>query len=285
LADIENAVEVLEEEKLIDEEDLTRIKEALQSLQQLPADEWYSHNNLEALDTMRAAMASNAQKLQADMSQAAGAMAAFEKLKDQLPPSVKERLEREFGEALEGLNAGGMRANQQLRDALSKIDPSKLGQVNGDRLRQLRESLEKNRRSLQDMLGESGENGLTQDEQALRDLLAGEGTCPSCGGQGCSPGDRPGAGGISRGPGHAPTRLGEDSDLGTRNLEGLESNDLTRSTLGASVSENIVEHDIDKSKLGPRAGGATENLGSGGEAVWTDQLLPEERNVLERYFE
>ena len=45
------------------------------------------------------------------------------------------------------------------------------------------------------------------------------------------------------------------------------------------------KHDVDKSAYqGSKQGGAIQNAGDGGSAVWQNSLMPSEREVLKRYF-
>ena len=45
------------------------------------------------------------------------------------------------------------------------------------------------------------------------------------------------------------------------------------------------EHDVDKSAVGPRAGGAAGAIGGGGDRVWKDALDPDEQKALKKFFE
>ena len=91
---------------------------------------------------------------------------------------------------------------------------------------------------------------------------------------------------MNRGPGHAPGMLGaEGQKLGTGDLTGLESKDLSRSLPGDLLQLQDGEHDVDKSAVGPRAGGATGATGDGGDRVWKDALAPDEQKALKKFFE
>jgi hypothetical protein len=91
--------------------------------------------------------------------------------------------------------------------------------------------------------------------------------------------------GVSRGPGAAPLFLGErESKLGTNNQEALSNPDLSRATPADLIAIGNDKHEVDKSPVGPREAGAVGNTGEGGEQVWKENLSPEERAVLKRYF-
>ncbi|RYD31154.1 MAG: hypothetical protein EOP86_18510 [Verrucomicrobiaceae bacterium] len=104
-------------------------------------------------------------------------------------------------------------------------------------------------------------------------------------GDGDGEGEGMGRGGVSRGPGTGPLRFEKnESELGTSRLEHLESKDLSRTLPGDNLGTTDTEHQLDKTPTGPSAGGNVASPGSGGDAVWRDRLLPEERRVLRDYF-
>ena len=118
------------------------------------------------------------------------------------------------------------------------------------------------------------------DEAELLQLINGSGT-----GQG-GMGNIPGKGGVKRGPGTAPITLAdEESNLGTNNLETIDSNDLSRAAPADLIGITQTEHEPDKTTSGSQAGGSIGSAGSGGETVWKESLLPGEKAVLKKYFE
>jgi len=123
------------------------------------------------------------------------------------------------------------------------------------------------------------------DEAELLQLING-GKPGSGSGTGNKPGSMPGRGGVNRGPGTAPITLAdEESNLGTKNLEAVNSNDLSRAAPADLIGITQTEHDLDQSNRGAQAGGNIGSAGSGGETVWKDSLLPAEKAVLKKYFE
>ena len=72
-------------------------------------------------------------------------------------------------------------------------------------------------------------------------------------------------------------------DIGA--LEGVESKDLSRAMPGDLLQLQDGEHDVDKSAVGPQAGGAAGATGAGGDRVWKDALDPEEQKALKKFFE
>lgn len=98
-------------------------------------------------------------------------------------------------------------------------------------------------------------------------------------------GQVPGTGGIQRGPGPAPLFLGEnETNLGTNNIEGVENQDFSRAAPGQVLGVGETEHEVDETKTGPRKAGAVGSKGQGGDTIWRESLMPQEKAVLKRYF-
>jgi len=99
-------------------------------------------------------------------------------------------------------------------------------------------------------------------------------------------GGQGGRGGINRGPGHAPRPLGKThKDTGAGKYEGLKSDDLRNALPGDLLETSDDQHDVDQSKVGPTAGGTTTGKGKGGERVWKNSLLPNEKKALKKFFQ
>lgn len=74
-------------------------------------------------------------------------------------------------------------------------------------------------------------------------------------------------------------------DTGAGKHEGLKSDDPSRSLPGDLLKTSDAEHDVDKTKRGPSAGGTASGKGQGGDRVWKDSLLPNEKKALKKFFE
>ncbi len=269
---MESALEQLEEKEVADEEDIKEIQKQIEQLRDRPEEEWYSHNSMEATDTLRQALMANIQKLGANMARTQRVLNAMENFADQMNDTTKSRLLDEYKKAVDGMSAGGLRANSALREALKGINPGQLSQLSKEQLEQLSKQLADAAGQCKGCLGE----GMSDDLAELMALIEGEGEQEAPGG----------FGGIKRGPGHTPLRMSkEETDLGTRNFEGVESDDVSRAGIADVLDETIREHEVDRTEIGVRAAGDIGSTGSGGDAVWRSQLLPEEKAVLKEYFE
>lgn len=68
-------------------------------------------------------------------------------------------------------------------------------------------------------------------------------------------------------------------------MEAMKSNlDLERAALGDQLGTSNGQHRVDKDAFRAQQGGGIQSAGQGGDAVWTDSLLPAEREVLKKYF-
>ena len=95
---------------------------------------------------------------------------------------------------------------------------------------------------------------------------------------------QPGEGGVNRGKGDAPMFFGDETDLNTQQLEGVSGDDLERAAPGEVMAVGESEHEIDELPSVRQTGGQLSNKSSGGEAVWRESLMPEEKALLKRYF-
>ncbi|MCW1924627.1 hypothetical protein OKA05_18830 [Luteolibacter arcticus] len=279
---LDSDLERLNEEEMIDETYIEEMKKKLEELRAQEEEDWFSHSSLEATDSLKKEHSAQVEKLERELARADKALGNLEKNAGGMPAAEKDRLLNQFDQALQGLQNGALKPNPQLLDQLKQLDPKNLGQIPPEQLQQLRDAMKKAGQACKDCQGGG------QGNEWLDELLEGEGNGE---GEGKEPGeekgDGPGGkGGVDRGPGHSPGMLGaEGQRLDTGDLTGLESKDLSRSLPGDLLQLQDGEHDVDKSAVGPRAGGATGATGDGGDRVWKDALDPDEQKALKKFFE
>ncbi len=102
---------------------------------------------------------------------------------------------------------------------------------------------------------------------------------------GLGQGQQPGSGGINRGKADAPLFYGDETDLKTNRIEGVEGTDLSRALPGEVLGVGETEHEDEQSPSVRQEGGTLSGRASGGDAVWRESLMPEEKAVLKRYFD
>lgn len=269
----------LKEESVADPDQLEQLADKLAELQAQNEKDWYGHESLEATDSLRQSLDRSIRQLGADMETAERSLSALEQYSDQLTADSKDRLAADFQAALDGLRANELKLDPELMKKLASMDPKNLKSLSQEQLEKLRQGLKKNMAACQacqaggkkpGFLGD-GEGEDDAEMAALMKLLVAQK-------------EGAGRGGIDRGPGAAPLFLGEDeSKLGTNNQEAVTNDDLSRAAPADLIGLGEQEHEIDRSSVEARAGGAAD-AGQGGERVWKDALTPAERAVLKRYF-
>ncbi|RYD60771.1 MAG: hypothetical protein EOP83_18635 [Verrucomicrobiaceae bacterium] len=289
-ANLDSDLQRLDQEDTIDETYIEEMKKKLEELRSQEEEEWFSHSSLEATDSLKKEHSSQVDKLERELGRADKALGNLEKNAGGMPAAEKDRLLNQFDQALQGLQNGALKPNSKLLDQLKQLDPKNLGQIPPEQLQQLRDAMKKAGQACKDCQG-----GNCEGDEWLDELLDGDGNGNGKGkgngngegeGEGDEDGEGTGKGGVGRGPGHSPGMLGaEGKKLGTGDLTGLESKDLSRSMPGDLLQLQDGEHDVDKSAVGPRSGGATGATGDGGDRVWKDALDPGEQKALKKFFE
>ncbi len=288
---LDSQLEKLTEDAMVDDKYLEDMKERLDQLRAQEEEQWFSHASLEATDSLKESHNSSLQDLQQDLSEAADAMQELTDAAKNLNSEQKQKLAEQFEDALQGLQNGAMKPNQQLMEQLSQLDPKDLGNLNPEQLEQLKQNMEK----LNESLNEAGEGqGDDWADQLLGDGGEGEGQCPEggncphggdCKGECQGEGNGPGKGGIQRGPGHDPNVLRNAKDkLDVGDLTGLEAKDLSRALPGDLLQLQDGKHSVDQ-KASTLSSGGQATKGAGGDRVWRESLNPDEQRALKNYFE
>jgi len=261
---------LLREADLVEPESLDAVAEQIEELRSQPEEDWFSHGSLEASDTLRESLGRELRDLARDLGTLERDLEALRRFSSEMGDEAREALLREYDEAMQGLAANAMELNESLAAELAKLDPSRLGGREGsgalsaEELDALQQRL---REGAQTLGGMGGLPALAE----VDDLFGSDGLTV-------------GSGGIGKDGESAPLTFGREQDLGTRQVEGVENRDLSRSALGDFVGLGETEHDDERLEAELQAGGAVGTLGAGGEAVWRDTLLPEEQSLLKRYF-
>ncbi len=278
LNDIESKLEMLKDEEIVQEDYIEDMEEKVEEIKQQDPAEWFSHSSLEAIDNLRENHDAAAGDMKENLKNAERALQSLQKHGDKLDQATKENLLNEFGKAVENLDTGNMKPNKELLDQLKKLDPNLLDQLTPEQLDQLRKNM---REMAEKLKAQQGEGDGNEGEDGDGEGSNGDGA----GGDEESESDGTGKGGLGRGPGHAPGLLGKEADkLGLGDAERLEPQDLKDTLPGDLLETTDGEHEIDKTDAKIRGGGNTENIGDGGERVWKNSLLPDEKKALKNFF-
>ncbi len=278
---LDSQLEKLAEDAMVDEKYLEDMKERLEQLRAQEEEQWFSHASLEATDSLKESHNSSLDDLQKDLSQAADAMKELTDAAKDLNSEQKQKLAEQFEDAMQGLQNGAMKPNEQLMNQLSQLDPKDMGNLKPEQLEQLKENMEK----LKESLNEAGEG--QGDDWADQLLGDGEGDGDGQGDgseEGGEPGNGTGKGDIQRGPGHDPNVLKNPKDpLGVGDLAALEAKDLSRALPGDLLQLQDGKHSVDQ-KATTLSSGGQATKGAGGDRVWKESLSPDEQRALKNYF-
>lgn len=262
---MEEWIETLKEEKVVEEVKLEEWEAKLEALRAQPKEEWFDHSSLEAGDSLKEQFANDLQALESHLDRADQALGEAMKGEGQLSEGDLKELQKQFDEAIQGLEAGGLPFDGKALRSLKNLDVSKLRQLSPGQLAALKKRLREGRGACKQCKG----NGKGGEE-----------------GSSSGKGENPGRGDASRGRGDAPltfekegssVKPGKEEDLVSQENSEFEMGEL----IGTSQGAPEVKPD---GSTGGMAGGALGSKGGGGARVWSTPVTPEERKVLRRFF-
>lgn len=267
--EVESWTEQLAEADLVDAATTQAIEEKVTTLREQPTDEWFSHSSLEAGDSLRDQVAGSVRELERELRGAAAALGSLVDSGEMLTDAELSKIADSLGEAVAGLELGSLPLNREMLADLKAIDPKRLRQISAEDLAAMKDRLEAGAGVCSAVGSGKGDLGAGGAIVALMDAEAG----------------LHGIGGIQRGPGTQPVTLNATAtELGGGQLEEISNADLGRALPGEVLGLVAGEHDPVEASDGPVAGGAIAEVGSGGDAVWRDNLTPDETEALQRFF-
>jgi hypothetical protein len=282
-SEMERWLDAIEETELVDEQAVESWRERVDSLKSQPEEEWYTHSSLEAGDSLREELASELRALERGLAEAEASVSEMLELERNASPEKRRLSQERLSRALDELDLQTLplspKVQRQLMTLARERNVKPMSEEQLERLRQrLRERSYANLpRPGDDAYGFLVPGGADGSGASRGEGSAGEGTG----------GNRPGRGGVTRGPGSAPLELADDrTELGTTRIEDVIGREPLGTEFGDTVAVGIGEHDVDTSGFRRgRDAGAIAATGEGGELVWSQTLTPEERRVLKKYFE
>jgi hypothetical protein len=258
-------IDTLKKSEALRQSPLEELGKRLDQLRDQPPEKWYGQSSLEAGDNLREQTAHSIEGLDRDLKSAEEALAAMQQFSDGTPAAQLQAVGENLSNALKGLELGALPLNRELLGKLQSIDPAQLKNLSAAQLANLRLRLKEGEGVCRACL----HPGELKDGDAVL-LLAAEGGAP----------------GLTRGPGSVPLGLREKpTDVVPASNERLEDDDdlsraLPADLLGVSKSKPEAAAAPDGA---PIQGGDASN-GGGGEAVFRNDLTPQEREVLKRFF-
>ncbi|WP_395738419.1 hypothetical protein [Prosthecobacter sp.] len=277
-AQMEDWLEKLKEEQIVTEEEKEEQLAKISDLRDQPPEKWFSHESLNAGDTLKEQLQRDIKQLAQNLTTAERSLNALKNYADQLSVAAKEHLLKDFDQALADMKSSSLEIDPSLLDAIKGIDPKNLKTLSAEQMKQLSESMKNKAGACNGMCKNPGflGDGEGEDDElaSLLGKLQKEGM-----------GENPGKGGITRGPGTAPLTLSdEENDFGTNKNEAVSNTDMSRAQVGNMLALQDGKHEVDKTAKGPQAAGSIQNAGQGGEQVWRESLTPDEKAVLKRVF-
>lgn len=277
-AKMESWLDKLEQERIVTPEEKEEQAARIDHLRDQPREKWFSHESMNAGDTLKEQLQRDIQDLGRNFDQAARSLNALENYADQLSTPARDKLLKDFDEAVSGLKTGPLDVDPALLKQLGQLDLKNLKSLTPGESKALRDALKKNSGACKGMCenrGFLGDGEGEDDEMAeMQGLLKKQGQ-----------GDGPGNGGIDRGPGTAPLTLSdEENRFDTSKNEAASNPDLSRAQLGATLGIKDGKHEVDKTAVAPTTAGAVKNSGEGGSQVWRESLTPKEKAVLKKAF-
>lgn len=265
-------LDTLKKANLVQEPALEDFHERLEQLRQQPARDWYSQSSLEAGDNLHGQTEQSLQALQRDLRTAASSLETMERTTEQTTPAEAKAMSDRMQEALKGLELGNLPLNRELLSQLKGLDPSPLKNLTPEELAKLEERLK---------------NGVKITEAMLRPARPGEKPGDDLALLAASSDKRGKPGGTGGGTSSAPLDYREKpTELHSTATEPVTSSgNLDHALPGDLVGVGKGEHTVDPNVYsGPSSAGAAASDGKGGEAVWRDDLTPQEREVLRNFY-
>lgn len=273
LSQVEEALDRMADMESVDEKSLEPFREQLEALKKMSRNEMYSHAGLEAGDALKGKTAAAVAGLSSQLYQTSSALSLLDSRNGASSPEGMQSLQ----EALKGmspldLKPGGI-MGRQLQE-LGAGFPSR--EIDPETARELRKQLEQAVQQLRSMCGQCGMSSImVPDEEKQFRMGRGDG----------NDGEQYGNGGVGRGRGDAPLafRQEEREKLDTVSRRAVNK-DLSRAALGDAAGVEVAAPSPEEARQGLEQGGHGARPSRGGDAVWSDDLTPQEQSALKGIF-
>ena len=278
--ELEADIEQLSEEEIIEEDYLEKMEKNLEDLKAQDQDDWFSHSSLEATDSLKSSHQNEVTRLQRDLLRAIQTLDEMEQPK--LTPANRDQLMTDLDKSIRNMEAGAMKPNLDLLKRLGKNGIEELKNLTPEQRQELRQQMKKNAQKLAQTRAAQEKGDWLDQLMAQQENQGEKGKKDGPEGQ---KKDRPGQGDIQRGPGVAPQVLGEESEnFRLSRIENLEAQNLTESLPGDLLQLQNGEHEVDRSGSITQSGGGIKSAGAGGDRIWKESLMPDEKKVIRNFF-
>lgn len=257
-------LDALMDAAVVEENHLQETRDRIAQLRTRDPGEWYSHNTMEATDTIAQAHRTEANRIDDALARARYAIERMQHAN----PGDRHRQFEDYQKAVADMANGTMQPNETLRQQLDQIGAENLNQLTPEQFEKLRNQL----RAAHDAL----RNARQQGEGDAADPHGNNAPPPM-------PGARPSDDGE-----HAADILGNlpDGEREAGEFTPLAAHDLSLAALGDLLELQTSTHEVtDPNSTTQKHGGTTEATGRGGDRVWRDTLDPGEQRTLRKFFE
>lgn len=275
---VESQLETLKKQDIVNQEAILTLEQQVEDLRKQSPEDWYSHSSLEASDNLQAKTNEAIRALKRDMESVSSTLDTVEQNGELMTDAQLQKLGAQFQQPLQGLELGTLPLNKDLLSELKDIDPGQLRNLSKEEIEKLEESLKKGITGCKASLS-PGDDA----DAELIGLLEKEGTSD---GAGTGKTEESLGSGGKWGGGPSPLGMKPDqTNLNTNNNTLVSSDDLSHAAAGDTLGVSKGQHQVDPSKYtGPASAGTIQSAGAGGEAVWKNDLTPQEREILERFY-
>ena len=157
---LQESIDQLRQDDVVDEDYLDEMEEKLKKLREEPEENWFDHSAMEATDNLKNSHERNLDELEQNLSKSERALNALQNHSENMTPETRERLMNEFDQALEQMEQGSMKPNQQLLEQLKNLDAQQLGNLSQEQLDALRENMRQQAQKMQ----QDSQQGAANDE-------------------------------------------------------------------------------------------------------------------------
>lgn len=281
----------LEQSELLQDKAIENFRNPLTQLQQQSPEQWYTHHNLEASETLRTQLEHTLEQLEHDLQQMTSVIDKLNQPSESHSKSLRE-LREPFNQTRDQLALGRMPLNEQLLDVLDMIDPNSLQGLSQSELESLKTQLRQGAVSIREARRRSRHGrSLVEDRRrmSLEPCWPEDHDCMQAGQMsqpGRTNGGPAGQGGITRGPGSAPLALDpRPQQTSAGRIEVIRGADTPNESDDYTRKFSRSAPDVDRSQAHALSLGGEAPTGEGRDtAVWKQTFTPEERDVLQRFF-
>jgi hypothetical protein len=313
LQQVQSWTEKLKEQNLVQPATMESWEERLAQLKQKPQQEWYGQESLEAAESLRNQLAQEINTMDKNLKKTADLVAALQALPPgaAIPADLRAALNQQIA-ALQNSNLPLGQSLAQSLNNLQSLSPSQLAYF----MKQLQQGadglgfisadnaiftgqFQTSQDSAKAQLGQYGQGrpgswpagsmngpsgtggqsnpggGLAQPGGSGPAAQDDESMCDTATGPGGGPGGGGGSNGISY---QAPT------DVQAKNQQGVSNNRSNSAMPGDLVGISISAPTRNPQDGAPAGAGGAASQGGEGDAVWRQDLTPQERALLQQYF-